>query len=318
MSADKNKLLPIKPKNISDVISGKIRWGRVKLEWNENKERYDKTPMGGTIDREFPLDFNKKEYLKTLSEVMRIIDTNPNGNIHYVPAFAQQEGENLYSADIDACFDNNGEWVNDAHGATGQYIVKNWDTYIEKSVSGTGIHALFWWTGKKGTNLTLKSNEFDADCIDIKDKGWITVSGNVYPETRSNNINDLTDYFTTTETSGDIQIIDTKTPFVMPLEIKVGKREPTIHALVWSLASKGLHPESILACILTEQQYFEKKHDPSYVKDKVLKSYGAYRMKVENSPPRTKKVKKTAEEKRNDAVQRWKDRQDRIKNVGGV
>lgn len=83
---------------------------------------------------------------------------------------------------------------------------------------------------------------------------------------------------------------------------KVGGREPTLHKLVWSLASKGLFQDSIQAACIVENSKFETPHTQEEVKRIVAKSYQAYLIKAEQQ--KNKKIE-DKEKKQKDEITRF-------------
>ena len=98
------------------------------------------------------------------------------------------------------------------------------------------------------------------------------------------------------KSNGTQKLQQLKEPFSITESPQVGGREPVLHKLVWSLASKGLFQESIIAACLVENRKFEKPHTDEEVKRIVAKSYESYLLKSEQKR-KEKEEKKESERK---------------------
>lgn len=85
-----------------------------------------------------------------------------------------------------------------------------------------------------------------------------------------------------------------KQKFKITSDIPEGNREPTLHKLVWSLASRGLLISAIEAACLVENRNFSKPHTDDEVKRIVLKSYQSWIAKSEVNSEKKARMVKTA------------------------
>lgn len=95
---------------------------------------------------------DKKETWSNLPSCLKAIEYG----IGHLPGFALTEDYSLCCIDLDHCINPDGSF---SEVAT-KYIKKFKDNaYIERSISGSGIHILFWYTGKKYTTQPEKGVE---------------------------------------------------------------------------------------------------------------------------------------------------------------
>ena len=95
--------------------------------------------------RGFKASIDKKETWSNLPSCLEAIKFG----VGHLPGFAITADYNIGCVDLDHCISNGGTLSNIAK----KYIEKfKNNAYIEKSVSGKGIHILFWYTGKQYEN----------------------------------------------------------------------------------------------------------------------------------------------------------------------
>lgn len=92
--------------------------------------------------RGFKASIDKPETWSNLPSCLQAIEFG----IGHIPGFAITSDYNIGCVDLDHCIDTDGTLSKTAK----RYIEKfKNNAYIEKSVSGNGIHILFWYTGKQ-------------------------------------------------------------------------------------------------------------------------------------------------------------------------
>ena len=154
----------ILPENVIKYFSSEFENDNIFVNFDSNKKPY--TPNSYKM-----ANSNNSSTWGTLEQALISIEKYNRKGIGI--EFGKTSKGHLCGLDIDNCIDDNGIISPEAES-----IIKMLDTYTEISISGKGIHCLFYAT-KKGN--ACKNNKLDwCKVIELYDKErYFTLSGNV-------------------------------------------------------------------------------------------------------------------------------------------
>lgn len=115
-----------------------------------------------------PADYTNPEHYRTLKQAIQSIEKYNRAGVGI--ALADTLQGHLCGLDIDGCIDENGNICREA-----LEIVKLFDSYAEISISGTGIHILFY--ANKKDSCTYNKKLKWCKSIELYNKKFFTVSG---------------------------------------------------------------------------------------------------------------------------------------------
>lgn len=120
------------PQNIPEPLSGSKRWVSFQIipQPDKTNKKIPLTVKGSLARNDHPEDWS------SLPEVLKAIDFS----IGSYPAIALGVDYPLRVLDLDKCIDDKGNLSKLAQ----DIVTHAGDTYIEKSVSGRGLHVMMW------------------------------------------------------------------------------------------------------------------------------------------------------------------------------
>jgi hypothetical protein len=153
------------PKNIPEILREQNNWVSFCIEWNAEKEKFTKAPKHGERS-------NDPSTWKPFDEIVCRIDRHTK--MAYALPAEKTDETRLIVIDIDHCF------IDGKLNASAARIVQMFaGTYIEKSISGDGVHIFLY--GKTGMN-GCKELIVDGTGLEIEvysSRRFIVMTGNL-------------------------------------------------------------------------------------------------------------------------------------------
>lgn len=166
-SSVKNNL---QPENIpKDLIENSMRWLGYKLTWNPDNGRYQKEPHTRRGNNVFGCSWTNVKNYTTFKNVLQTYNAGLFEGIGY----RVDDTRPFTFIDLDRAIDENGKLLRWA-----KVIVDQFNSYVEYSVSGTGLHIIIKGKPKGKPNWKCPTNKD----IQIYSNYWLTITGNVYGE----------------------------------------------------------------------------------------------------------------------------------------
>lgn len=114
------------------------------------------------------------EICEEIRAVDKCMDKLPAPIFRYWPGYPITEDVNMIFVDLDHCFLENGELTPTAH----KYLDRTQKhSYVEKSISGNGLHILSWFTGNR-RKFTTTTPETGVEMY-LKGRG-VLITGDVF------------------------------------------------------------------------------------------------------------------------------------------
>lgn len=137
---------------VPDEMKKRPNWVVVKTWWNAEKGKYNKRPVNCNSDKGEYAESDNPETWTTFDNALKYLKEKGGTTV----AYALDGKDNISCIDLDRCYDENGQQT----ALAKEVLSKCGKTYVEKSVSGNGLH-IFGKTG--GMDIRTFSKEGDLE-----------------------------------------------------------------------------------------------------------------------------------------------------------
>ena len=149
---------------VPDEMKERPNWVVVKMWWDTAKERYNKRPVNCNSDNGEYAESDNPETWTTFDNALKYLKEKGGTTI----AYALDGKDNIACIDLDGCYDENGQPSTLAK----EILSKCGKTYIEKSVSGNGLHIF-----GKTNGMNIRSFSKDGDLEFYQKEHFIVMTG---------------------------------------------------------------------------------------------------------------------------------------------
>ena len=149
---------------IPDEMKARPNWVVVKTWWNADKGKYNKRPVNCNSDKGEYAENDNPETWTTFDNALKYLKEKGGTTV----AYALDGKDNVSCIDLDRCYDENGQ----PSALAKEVLSKCGKTYIEKSVSGNGLHIF----GKTG-GMDIRSFSKDGDLEFYQKEHFIAMTG---------------------------------------------------------------------------------------------------------------------------------------------
>ncbi|MDY3846493.1 MAG: hypothetical protein SOZ62_06300 [Eubacteriales bacterium] len=137
---------------VPDEMKARPNWVVVKTWWNADKGKYNKRPVNCNSDKGEYAESDNPETWTTFDNALKYLKEKGGTTI----AYALDGKDNISCIDLDRCYDENGQ----PSALAKEVLSKCGKTYVEKSVSGNGLH-IFGKNERYGYSYILKRRRFE-------------------------------------------------------------------------------------------------------------------------------------------------------------
>ena len=137
---------------VPDEMKARPNWVVVKTWWNAEKGKYNKRPVNCNSDKGEYAESDNPETWTTFDNALKYLKEKGGTTV----AYALDGKDNVSCIDLDHCYDENGQ----PSALAKEVLSKCGKTYVEKSVSGNGLH-IFGKTS--GMDIRTFSKEGDLE-----------------------------------------------------------------------------------------------------------------------------------------------------------
>lgn len=117
---------------VPDEMKARPNWVVVKTWWNAEKGKYNKRPVNCNSDKGEYAESDNPETWTTFDNALKYLKEKGGTTV----AYALDGKDNISCIDLDHCYDENGQPT----ALAKEVLSKCGKTYVEKSVSGNGLH----------------------------------------------------------------------------------------------------------------------------------------------------------------------------------
>ena len=117
---------------VPDEMKARPNWVVVKTWWNAEKGKYNKRPVNCNSDKGEYAESDNPETWTTFDNALKYLKEKGGTTV----AYALDGKDNISCIDLDHCYDENGQ----PSALAKEVLSKCGKTYVEKSVSGNGLH----------------------------------------------------------------------------------------------------------------------------------------------------------------------------------
>ena len=149
---------------VPDEMKERPNWVVVKTWWNAEKGKYNKRPVNCNSDKGEYAESDNPETWTTFDNALKYLKEKGGTTI----AYALDGKDNISCIDLDRCYDENGQ----SSALAKEVLSKCGKTYVEKSVSGNGLHIF----GKTG-GMDIRSFSKDGDLEFYQKEHFIAMTG---------------------------------------------------------------------------------------------------------------------------------------------
>lgn len=149
---------------IPDEMKARPNWVVVKTWWNADKGKYNKRPVNCNSDKGEYAESDNPETWTTFDNALKYLKEKGGTTI----AYALDGKDNVSCIDLDRCYDENGQPT----ALAKEILSKCGKTYVEKSVSGNGLHIF----GKTG-GMDIRTFSKDGDLEFYQKEHFIAMTG---------------------------------------------------------------------------------------------------------------------------------------------
>ena len=149
---------------VPDEMKTRPNWVVVKTWWNADKGKYNKRPVNCNSDKGEYAESDNPETWTTFDNALKYLKEKGGTTV----AYALDGKDNVSCIDLDRCYDENGQ----PSALAKEVLSKCGKTYIEKSVSGNGLHIF----GKTG-GIDIRSFSKDGDLEFYQKEHFIAMTG---------------------------------------------------------------------------------------------------------------------------------------------
>ena len=149
---------------VPDEMKERPNWVVVKTWWNAEKGKYNKRPVNCNSDNGEYAESDNPETWTTFDNALKYLKEKGGTTV----AYALDGKDNISCIDLDRCYDENGQ----PSALAKEILSKCGKTYVEKSVSGNGLHIF----GKTG-GMDIRSFSKDGDLEFYQKEHFIAMTG---------------------------------------------------------------------------------------------------------------------------------------------
>ena len=149
---------------VPDEMKARPNWVVVKTWWNADKGKYNKRPVNCNSDKGEYAESDNPETWTTFDNALKYLREKGGTTI----AYALDGKDNVSCIDIDHCYDENGQ----PNALAKEVLSKCGKTYVEKSVSGNGLHIF-----GKTSGMDIRSFSKDGDLEFYQKEHFIAMTG---------------------------------------------------------------------------------------------------------------------------------------------
>lgn len=149
---------------VPDEMKKRPNWVVVKTWWNAEKGKYNKRPVNCNSDNGEYAESDNPETWTTFDNALKYLKEKGGSTI----AYALDGKDNISCIDLDRCYDENGQ----PSALAKEVLSKSGKTYVEKSVSGNGLHIF-----GKTEGMDIRSFSKDGDLEFYQKDHFIAMTG---------------------------------------------------------------------------------------------------------------------------------------------
>ena len=149
---------------VPDEMKARPNWVVVKTWWNAEKGKYNKRPVNCNSDKGEYAESDNPETWTTFDNALKYLKEKGGTTV----AYALDGKDNVSCIDLDHCYDENGQQT----ALAKEVLSKCGKTYVEKSVSGNGLHIF----GKTG-GMDIRTFSKDGDLEFYQKEHFIAMTG---------------------------------------------------------------------------------------------------------------------------------------------
>ena len=149
---------------VPDEMKTRPNWVVVKTWWNAEKGKYNKRPVNCNSDKGEYAESDNPETWTTFDNALKYLKEKGGTTV----AYALDGKDNISCIDLDRCYDENGQQT----ALAKEVLSKCGKTYIEKSVSGNGLHIF-----GKTSGMDIRSFSKDGDLEFYQKEHFIAMTG---------------------------------------------------------------------------------------------------------------------------------------------
>ena len=149
---------------VPDEMKARPNWVVVKTWWNAEKGRYNKRPVNCNSDKGEYAESDNPETWTTFDNALKYLKEKGGTTV----AYALDGKDNISCIDLDHCYDENGQ----PSALAKEVLSKCGKTYVEKSVSGNGLHIF-----GKTNGMDIRTFSKDGDLEFYQKEHFIAMTG---------------------------------------------------------------------------------------------------------------------------------------------
>ena len=149
---------------VPDEMKARPNWVVVKTWWNAEKGKYNKRPVNCNSDKGEYAESDNSETWTTFDNALKYLKEKGGTTV----AYALDGKDNVSCIDLDRCYDENGQ----PSALAKEVLSKCGKTYVEKSVSGNGLHIF-----GKTNGMDIRSFSKDGDLEFYQKEHFIAMTG---------------------------------------------------------------------------------------------------------------------------------------------
>ena len=149
---------------VPDEMKARPNWVVVKTWWNAEKGKYNKRPINCNSDKGEYAESDNPETWTTFDNALKYLKEKGGTTV----AYALDGKDNISCIDLDRCYDENGQ----PSALAKEVLSKCGKTYVEKSVSGNGLHIF-----GKTEGMDIRSFSKDGDLEFYQKEHFIAMTG---------------------------------------------------------------------------------------------------------------------------------------------
>ena len=149
---------------VPDEMKARPNWVVVKTWWNADKGKYNKRPVNCNSDKGEYAESDNPETWTTFDNALKYLKEKGGTTV----AYALDGKDNVSCIDLDRCYDENGQ----PSALAKDVLSKCGKTYVEKSVSGNGLHIF-----GKTSGMDIRTFSKDGDLEFYQKEHFIAMTG---------------------------------------------------------------------------------------------------------------------------------------------
>ena len=149
---------------VPDEMKKRPNWVVVKTWWNADKGKYNKRPVNCNSDKGEYAESDNPETWTTFDNALKYLKEKGGTTV----AYALDGKDNISCIDLDRCYDENGQ----PSALAKEVLSKCGKTYVEKSVSGKGLHIF-----GKTEGMDIRTFSKDGDLEFYQKEHFIAITG---------------------------------------------------------------------------------------------------------------------------------------------